>query len=102
MKMLVMALGTITLFLMAHGPGPQPHSGATGRDLFELNCARCHGSDGAKGRWGARNLRKSRLSDGSIAQQIRQGRGIMPAFGNKLKPEEVAAILRYVKSLRDP
>jgi cytochrome c6 len=100
MKMLALALGPIAIALMAHGPGPHPAS--TGRDLFEINCARCHGSDGARGRWGARNLRKSSLSDGSIAQQIRQGRGIMPAFGNKLKPEEIAAIVQYVKSLRDP
>jgi cytochrome c6 len=71
-----------------------------GRGLYEANCARCHGLDGAKGKWGARDLRKSRMNDTAIAGQIRSGKGIMPAFEKKMSAQEIAAVLGYVKTLR--
>ncbi|HEY0977052.1 MAG TPA: cytochrome c [Flavobacteriales bacterium] len=71
-----------------------------GRSLYTAKCSRCHGDDGAKGKWGAKDLQLSRLSDAALADRIRKGGGIMPAFRKQLTDEQVFAIGAYVRSLR--
>lgn len=38
-------------------------------------------------------------SDGEIAAAIRDGRGAMPPFADVLKPEEITALVRQIRSL---
>lgn len=80
-----------------------------GREAYAANCARCHGMDGrGKTILGemveAPDLTDARLqkgiSDARIRNSISRGRGMMPAFGKKLSKQEVAALARYVRSLK--
>ena len=70
-----------------------------GADLFDDNCAACHGAEG-EGTVGPRLAGNPLLaSAGSVAAQILSGnpdRG-MPAFDN-LSDREVAAIATYVRN----
>ncbi|MNT80299.1 c-type cytochrome [Solitalea canadensis] len=72
----------------------------SGKELYTANCKRCHGEDGTKGLFGARNLREAELSDSAIVKQIRKGSGFMPSFRKKLNQEEMLQVMYYVKGLR--
>jgi len=77
-----------------------------GASLFKQNCSMCHGVDG-KGfaaihtpnftdpHWQAHN------SDKEIVETIENGKKgtPMPAFKDKLKPEDIQALLHYIRSL---
>ena len=72
----------------------------SGKALFENNCAQCHGNDGTKGRWGAKNLRASKLDDAAILNMISNGRGFMPNWSKKLPAYQIQLIAKYIKTLR--
>jgi cytochrome c551/c552 len=84
---------------------------ADGDAIFSNHCASCHGPDG-KGRTpagkkiGAKDLSESRVSDDAIAHQIAEGvkdkKGAerMPSFKSKLTPDEIAALVSFVKAFR--
>ena len=71
-----------------------------GELLFEKHCSACHGLDGTKGRFGARNLQKSVLSDKQYQRIIVKGKGIMPSWDKKLAPNEIIEIIVYIKTLK--
>ena len=76
---------------------------ATANNLFQNNCAQCHGSDGG----GARGF--PNLTDGdwqwggdpdTIVQTIAAGRmGVMPPWGEVLGEEGVEQVIAYVQQL---
>ena len=76
---------------------------STAHNLFQNNCAQCHGSDGG----GARGF--PNLTDGdwqwggdpdTILQTIIAGRmGVMPPWGEVLGPEGVEQVVAYVQQL---
>jgi mono/diheme cytochrome c family protein len=69
------------------------------RTLFLKNCAHCHGAD-AHGDDGP-DLHDLGFKDDWIANRIRKGKaGQMTAFAGKLRPEEIAALVAYVQSLK--
>lgn len=80
-------------------------------EIFENNCAACHGVDGrARTPQGkklkARDLKESRLSDEDLLRRIREGSRtpagswLMPAFVDKLTPAEIEASARHAKTFR--
>ncbi len=71
-----------------------------GKEVFESKCAKCHGSDGTKGKWGAKNLQVSRLGDADMKTIITNGKRIMPAWGKRLTEDELLSVIGYVKTLR--
>ncbi|HJR05753.1 MAG TPA: cytochrome c [Pyrinomonadaceae bacterium] len=84
---------------------------AAAKVLYVANCARCHGADGESDTpmgalYGAPNLtdaewwKKEHASDKRLAASIRDGKGGMPAFGKKLSKEEIAALVRLVKTFK--
>ena len=87
-----------------------PALGESGKDVFTANCIPCHGPDGrartpAGRKLHAKDLTESRLADDEIRKQVNEGhkdeRGaVMPAFKGVLKPDQVDAVMAYVKSLR--
>ncbi|MBK9421392.1 MAG: cytochrome c [Flavobacteriales bacterium] len=97
-----MAIVLLSMFgmLTAAAPTATGNAPSTGKGLYLANCNRCHGEDGNKRRWGAKDLRVSQLTDDAILHQIATGKGIMPAFERKLDPEQRALVMRYVKTLR--
>jgi mono/diheme cytochrome c family protein len=71
----------------------------TGRSLFLKNCAHCHGAD-ARGDEGP-DLHALDFSDQWIANRIRDGKkGKMTAFGGKLQPADIDALVAYLHTLK--
>lgn len=72
----------------------------TGHSLFLKNCAHCHGDD-ARGDEGP-TLYDLAMSDARIAKRIKEGiKGEMPKFGSKLNDRDVAALIAYLRTLKD-
>jgi mono/diheme cytochrome c family protein len=75
-----------------------------GREVFEQNCAMCHGSD-ASGMMGMHpSLRGAieRLSREGVEVTIRNGRDVMPpmpAFEGRLSDEDISAVIAYLDNL---
>ena len=76
-------------------------------ELFQANCARCHGEDGGGDtfighKWNIPDLRSDpkRMSDAEIVSTISNGRNQrMPAWQGKLTPEEIAKLAGYIREL---
>jgi cytochrome c6 len=75
--------------------------------LYKQKCAACHGADG-KGDTPAGKSMKVRsfadpevakISDDDLAAAIEKGKGKMPAYGKSMKPDEIKAMVAYVRSL---
>ena len=79
---------------------PKNEPGKTGKEIFESNCIKCHGADGSKGKWGAKNLQLSSLSDTELVTVISNGKRIMPAWNQALHKNEIELVKDYVKALR--
>lgn len=74
--------------------------GADAKTLFEANCASCHGTDGAAGIAGAKNLQTSTLSDEEAEHIIRKGKNGMSAYEKHFTDAEIKGLVEYVKTLR--
>ena len=75
--------------------------------LYRPKCAVCHGADG-KGDTPTGKTMKVRsftdpevakMSDDELAGAIEKGKDKMPAYGKSLKPDEIKAMVAYVRSL---
>lgn len=100
--LLVTRVAVAALFLSACGGDSEPAGGggeaSLGQDVYEDNCARCHGPDGEGGVG-------PQLGDGAVAENfpdiadqiavIREGRNGMPAWDDSLTPEEIEAVAVY-------
>ena len=69
---------------------------AAGRDIYRSKCYICHHSAGARGP----NLFATKLSDEQFLETVINGRKgtQMPAFGERLSPDEVWQVHAFVKS----
>ena len=85
------------LFVGAQQPQTTP---VEGKIVFEKNCVRCHGSDGTLGKFGAKNLHKSKLNLEETVRIISNGKWIMPRWKKKLSMEQILSVATYVKTLR--
>jgi cytochrome c6 len=82
----------LTLSLSAHAQD--------GAAIYKTRCAMCHGADGAK--LTAHNLQTAdvqKLSDTEISGIISNGKGKMPP-SKSLKPDEVSAVVGFVRTLK--
>ncbi len=71
-----------------------------GYELFDRNCAPCHGDD-ARGDEGP-TLYNLTLSDARITKRIKEGvKGEMPAFARKFTDADVQALIAYLRTLKD-
>ena len=77
-------------------PGHAPRGAA----VYAQNCLPCHG-EAAAGGMGPKLAGNAILNnDESFRQTVMQGRGAMPAWGPILKPQEIADVHAWLKSLR--
>jgi cytochrome c6 len=75
--------------------------------IYKKNCVLCHAADGsgssASGKTlGAKDLRSELVqkeTDVELANFITQGKGKMPAFGKKLKPEDIKQLVAFIRAL---
>ena len=84
-------------------------SAAEGKEVFEANCAKCHGADGKgdtkMGKMvGVKDLTAQDLTEDQISAAIKDGvkkgdKTVMKAFSD-LSADDVKALVAYVKSLK--
>ena len=75
--------------------------------IFKTNCVLCHSDDGSgtspTGKaMHAKDLRSDEVqkqSDAALGEVITKGRGKMPAFGAKIKPDDVSKLVTYIRAL---
>jgi len=99
-------VGMLVVGVAGHAQAQQPVSGA---QVYAGQCASCHGargtpSPGMKHAMAAlpdfATASAASLPDSLIREVILKGKGrLMPAYASRLKPEEVAALVAYVRSL---
>lgn len=96
----VLLLG-IAIFTFAFNRPAMAADAASGAKIFSANCAQCHA--GGKNLVQAnKNLKKDALdkygmnSEDAIIAQITKGKGAMPAFKGRLKPEQIEDVTAYV------
>jgi mono/diheme cytochrome c family protein len=72
----------------------------TGHNLFDRNCAHCHGDD-ARGDEGP-SLYNLRKSDARITAIVKGGiKGEMPSFAKKFKDSDVQDLIAYLRTLKE-
>jgi mono/diheme cytochrome c family protein len=99
------------VLLFANDPTPPPAAhpeavaaagGVDGAAIFGRSCAGCHGGDGSGG-IGPRLAGGRVVADFPDPQDqiavVTNGRGGMPAFGERLGPEEIAAVVEYTRTV---
>jgi mono/diheme cytochrome c family protein len=75
---------------------------ADGKTIFGSKCAACHGPDGrgqtAMGKkLMVKDLTASKLSAAEMEAMVTSGKGKMTPFAGKLAPDEVKAVVGFVK-----
>jgi cytochrome c oxidase cbb3-type subunit III len=97
--------GVLQYVLSLSGREHDSEIAATGEEVYQANCAACHGAEGE----GDQNLGAPALNDqiwlyggdeASIRESIYNSRfGVMPAFGERLREAEIRAVAVYVHQL---
>jgi cytochrome c6 len=75
--------------------------------LYKTNCALCHSANGSgdspSGKaLHAKDLRSEEVqkqSDEALSEIVTKGKGKMPAFGAKIKPDDVKKLVAYLREL---
>lgn len=79
---------------------PTAAAAGGGGELFKANCAECHGASGEGAPKGISLLEGHALKHGEdefIARVTNGKAGKMPPFREKLTPEQIAAVVKYVR-----
>jgi len=84
----------------------QEQENEAGRATFKKGCVACHGADGAGTPVGkslqAPDLRSPEVqkkSDTELTQTVIDGRRNMPPFKTSLNPDQIQAVIKYVREL---
>lgn len=90
---------------------PKPPTERAAAALWAMSCAPCHGEegrgDGEQRPPGAHMADftlptwQASMTDAQIASVLTAGRGMMPAFGEKIRPEGIEALVRHIRTLSD-
>jgi len=102
---------TTTLTAMARYSAPAPPQGPDGKALYEDNCRKCHGVRGVPPKAIKEKFPKvqtfneeflAKVSDDSMVKVMVTGVGKaedMKSFKDKLNPQEMAAVAKYVREI---
>jgi cytochrome c6 len=79
-----------------------------GAVTYKEHCAACHGANGAGDTMLGKNLQMRPLasdevqnkSDDELATIIGRGKNRMPPFDRKLSKDQIAAVVKYIRSLK--
>jgi mono/diheme cytochrome c family protein len=88
-------------------PASTPDAMVSARAIYAAECARCHGINGEGGtptilgkKIKVPSLKKGHAlshTDEQLAKIISDGEEAMPAFKDKLKPEEITSLVRMIR-----
>jgi mono/diheme cytochrome c family protein len=98
------ALSVLLMIALAGGAVAQS---APAKDLFASRCAICHGPDGSAQSAMGKSLKIRDFHSADVQQQtdadlktvITKGKGKMPTFGGKLKPEQIDQLVGYIREI---
>ncbi len=106
-RILSIVLLAIALFTVGFGrPALAEGDAAKGAKVFTANCAACH-VGGGNIVMAQKTLKKEALekygmkSIEAITKQVTNGKGAMPKFGGRLKPQQIEDVATYVLSQAD-
>lgn len=103
---LVAVAASFPLFALSALHAQTPSSGSeatlTANPVYTKNCAKCHGKT-AEGRHFAgpslTSPKSAAMSADDLRSMIANGKGHMPKFAAKLKPEEIDALVQQIQVL---
>jgi mono/diheme cytochrome c family protein len=75
--------------------------------IYKTNCVLCHAPDGSGSTPTGKALKADDLrsdvvqkkTDAELTAAITNGKGKMPAFGKKLKPDDIAQLVAFIRAL---
>ncbi len=100
-RLLSIVLLAFAIFTVGFGSPALAGDAAKGAKIFSSNCAACH-IGGGNVVMAMKTLKKEALekynmnSLEAITTQVAMGKNAMPAFGSKLKPEQIEDVATYV------
>ena len=74
-----------------------------GKKLYIQNCAQCHGAHGKPTLARAPNFQRQeglRVSDKSLLARIKRGKKSCPAFGGRLRDEQIVDLIGHLRTFR--
>jgi cytochrome c6 len=108
MRQLLRLVPPATLFAIAALALPAVISAQTDAEkIYKTNCVLCHAPDGSGSSPSGKALKAQDLrsevvqkkSDDELTEAITKGRGKMPAFGKKLKPDDIKQLVAFIRAL---
>ncbi len=104
MKRVTVIMGVVMLLVVSAAAFAQQDGAAT----FKAKCVMCHGADGsgdtAMGKKvNAADLRDAKIQskkDDELAATVNKGKNKMPAFEEKLEPEQIKAVIAFIRTLK--
>lgn len=89
---------------------PTPESIASGKKIYTMDCALCHGADGQGKTDVAKQSKVPDLTaaatlkgrtDGELLYRIKTGHGAMPGEGDRVKEDQLWDVVNYVRSFSE-
>jgi cytochrome c6 len=105
-SLIVLAIAVLAVVLLLLS---SPTFADSGADVYKMRCSSCHGPNGAGQTMLGKNLKLKSLaapevqnqSDAQLAAIISQGKNRMPSYSRKLSKEQIAAVVKYIRLLKD-
>ncbi len=72
----------------------------SGQTIYQNECVRCHGADGAAEVYKAYNLQTSKLNAAQAVDVILNGRNSMKGYKKRLNEAQALAVAEYVQTLK--
>ena len=98
-RSLVLLAVVIPVAATAQTAAPQ----LTTNPIFEKQCAKCHGNTAEGRHFGGPSLvsgKSTSLSEEELRNIISNGKGHMPKYAGKLKPEEIDTLVHQITEAR--
>jgi mono/diheme cytochrome c family protein len=98
----------LLIMMLAAAIASRAQSDSTGKDLFNQHCASCHFTEttaqkigpGLKGLYKRQTFADGKkITDATVTRWIEAGGKDMPGFKEILKPEQIRALISYLKTL---
>lgn len=74
-----------------------------GRDVYEMHCETCHGSDGVSMDPGTPDFSRGEslyMPDTELVRRLREGSAMKPSYRGLLTDEEMRDVIAYVRTLQ--
>lgn len=105
--MSTIARSTCLVLFLSLGFYADAQDAPDGQAVFKSKCIMCHGADGQANTTMGRQVNAANLLSADVrklsAEEMKQvvinGKGSMPSFTDQLSPEEIAAVVGYVRTL---